>query len=68
VTRRQKNAQTEDPINLLLEHGLAEGLPQVPEMLMNTAMLKERRGHLRTDLYERSEGRNGYANGLKVRL
>jgi len=35
---------------------------------MNTAMLKERRGHLRTDLYERSEGRNGYANGLKVRL
>jgi hypothetical protein len=37
-------------------------------MLMNTAMLKERRGNLRTDLYERSEGRNGYANGLKVRL
>ena len=68
MTRHQKqNTQTEDPINLLLEHGLAEGLPQIAEMLMNTAMLIERSGHLRADLYERSEGRNGYANGLKDR-
>jgi putative transposase len=68
MTRHQKqNTQTEDPINLLLEHGLAEGLPQIAEMLMNTAMLIERSAHLRADLYERSEGRNGYANGLKDR-
>jgi len=68
MTRHQKqNTQNEDPINLLLKHGLAEGLPQIAEMLMNTAMLIERSTHLRADLYERSEGRNGYANGLKDR-
>lgn len=63
----ENNTQSEDPINLLLEHGLADGLPQIAEMLMNTAMLIERSAHLRADLYERSEGRNGYANGLKDR-
>lgn len=68
MTRHQQNnTQSEDPINLLLEHGLAEGLPQIAEVLMNTAMLIERSVHLRADLYERSEGRNGYANGLKDR-
>lgn len=63
----ENNTQSEDPINLLLEHGLADGLPQIAEMLMNTAMLIERSAHLRADLYERSQGRNGYANGLKDR-
>lgn len=68
MTRHQnKNTQTEDPINLLLEHGLADGLPQIAEMLMNAAMLIERSRHLRAGLYERSEDRNGYANGLKDR-
>jgi hypothetical protein len=47
MTRQQKqNTQTEDPINLLLERGLAEGLPQIAEMLTNTAML----AHLRAEL------------------
>jgi hypothetical protein len=60
MTRHQKqNTQTEDPTDLLLEHGLAGGLPQIAEMLMNTAMLRKRRGHLRADLYERSDGRKG---------
>jgi putative transposase len=36
-------------------------------MLMNTAMLIERSAHLRAGLYERSEERNGDANGLKDR-
>jgi hypothetical protein len=46
MTRHQThNTQSEDPINLLLEHGLAEGLPQIAEMLMNTAMLIERSSH-----------------------
>ena len=68
MTRHQKhNTHTEDPINVLLENGLSEGLPQIAEMLMNTAMLIERSIHLRADPYERSEGRNGYANGLKDR-
>jgi putative transposase len=34
---------------------------------MNTAMLIERSAHLGADLYERSEDRNEYANGLKDR-
>ena len=68
MTRHHKqDTHTEDPINLLLEHGLSEGLPQIAEMLMNAAMLIERSSHLRTDPYERSEGRNGYANGFKDR-
>jgi len=68
MTRHQnKNTQTEDPINLLLEHGLSDGLPQIAEMLMNAAMLIERSSHLRAGHYERSEERNGYANGLKDR-
>ncbi len=68
MTRHHKqNTQTEDPINLLLKHGLAEGLPQIAEMLMNAAMLIERSAHLCADPYERNEARNGYANGLKDR-
>ena len=63
----QQNTQTECPINLVLEHGLAEGLPQIAETLINPAMLIERSAHLRADRYERSEGRNRYANGLKDR-
>lgn len=63
----ENNTQSQDPINLLLEHGLADGLPQIAEMLVNTAMLIERSAHLKADLYERCEGRNGYANGLKDR-
>ena len=66
MTRHHKDTTlTEDPINLLLEHGLSDGLPQIAEMLMNAAMLIERSAHLKADLYERSEARNGYANGLK---
>ena len=45
MTRHHKqDTHTEDPINLLLEHGLSEGLPQIAEMLMNAAMLIERSG------------------------
>lgn len=68
MTRHHKNTtDPKDPINLLLEHGLSDGLPQIAEMLMNAAMLIERSAHLRAGLYERSEERNGYANGLKDR-
>ena len=68
MTRHHKDTTpTEDPINLLLQHGLSDGLPQIAEMIVNAAMLIERSAHLKADLYERSEGRNGYANGLKDR-
>jgi transposase-like protein len=68
MTKHQINdTLTEDSINLLLQHGLAEGLPLIAEMIINKAMLIERSVHLRADPYERSEERNGYANGLKDR-
>ena len=68
MTRHHKDTTpTEDPINLLLEHGLSDGLPQIAEMIVNAAMLIERSAHLKAGLYERSEARNGYANGLKDR-
>lgn len=63
----QHDTHSEDPINLLLKHGLSEGLPQIAEILMNAAMLIERSAHLRAGPYERNQERNGYANGLKDR-
>jgi hypothetical protein len=33
---------TNEAINLLLEKGLAEGLPKIAEMLLNAAMIIER--------------------------
>lgn len=58
---------TEDSINLLIEHGLAEGLPRIAELLLNAAMIIERSVHLGAKPFERSEERTGYANGLKDR-
>lgn len=68
MTRHQTHdSLSEDSINLLIEHGLAEGLPRIIEMILNAAMLIERNAHLGAGPYERSETRNGYANGLKDR-
>lgn len=52
-------------INLLFDYGIAEGMPRVAELLLNTAMLIERAQHLRAEEYQRSESRRGYANGFK---
>ena len=69
MTRHQKHdTLTEDSINLLLEFGLAEGLPRIAETLLNAAMILERTAHLRADPYERITERNGYANGMKSRI
>lgn len=37
----------DDLINLLLQDGLAEGIPKIAELLMNAAMLIERAKHKR---------------------
>ena len=58
---------TQDSINILIEHGLAEGLPRIAEMLLNAAMIIERSAHLGAGPFERSDERTGYANGLKDR-
>lgn len=56
-----------EPINTLLHHGLAEGLPRIAEMIINAAMILERAAHLGAGAYERAELRNGHANGFKPR-
>ena len=40
-------------------------MPELIEVLINTAMKAERSKHLKADLYERSDQRKGYANGYK---
>ena len=68
MTRHHKHdTLTEDSINILIEHGLAEGLPRIAEMLLNAAMIVERSAHLGAQPFERSDERTGYANGLKSR-
>lgn len=68
MTRHHKHdSLTEDSINLLIEHGLAEALPRIAEMLLNAAMIIERSAHLNAQPFERSENRTGYSNGLKDR-
>ena len=46
---------TQDSINVLIEHGLAEGLPRIAEMLLNAAMIIERSAHLGAGPFERSD-------------
>jgi transposase-like protein len=52
----------------LLEQIAAQGFDILPEMIrivMNAAMQSERQRYLGTEPYERSEGRQGHANGYK---
>lgn len=67
MTKPEQHTAHADPINLLLEHGLADGLPRIATMLMNAAMLLERTAHLQAQPHQRTEARNGYANGFKPR-
>lgn len=67
VTKPQNDTAASDPINLLLEHGLADGLPRIAEMLINAAMLLERTAHLQAAPHQRTGERDGHANGFKPR-
>jgi len=69
MTRHTTNQNTsiDDAIQLLLQEGYNNGLPQIAEMILNAAMLFERSSHLAANPYERSATRNGYANGFKGR-
>ena len=49
---------------VLFEKGF-EGLGSAVELLINEAMRIERERHLKASSYERTEARNGYANGFK---
>lgn len=58
------NTTYDDPIQLILDHGI-DGLKPAFELLLNTAMQLERAAFLGADRYERSSERSGYANGYK---
>ena len=67
MTGHDQNTATDDAINILLEHGLADGLPRIAEMILNAAMLLERAAHLQAAPHQRTGARVGYANGFKPR-
>jgi len=67
MTEQTNHTTSQDAINLLLDHGLGEGLPQIATMLMNAAMLLERAAHLGAQPGQRCESRTGHANGFKPR-
>lgn len=61
---RTHDTAAHDAINLILEHGL-DGLSEAFTVLLNQAMIAERTRHLNAAPHERSEGRDGHANGFK---
>ena len=63
-----QNTSLDNLIQLLFNEGYENGLPRIAEMILNAAMLFERRTHLSAQPYERCEKRNGYANGFKDRV
>ena len=54
-------------INILLNEGVSDGLVTITQMLMNAAMLLERERHIGAAPHQRTDERNGYANGFKPR-
>jgi len=67
MTGQTDDNLTRDSINLLLENGLADGLPRIAELLMNAAMIIERSAHLQAGPHQRTAERDGHANGFKPR-
>ena len=64
MTCQNNNSNFNAAIELLTENGL-DGLGDVMQILINNAMELQRRNHLNANPYERSEERQGYANGFK---
>lgn len=54
----------EKVLELICEQG-ADGFKEALRLLMNAAMVEEREKYLGAAAYERTEGRQGYANGYK---
>jgi transposase-like protein len=66
MTENPNQNLPEKALDAILDHGL-EGLPQALSILINQAMLIERQRHLGAASHERTEERDGYANGFKDR-
>lgn len=56
MSGQAKTTTTVDAIKTLLQHGLADGLPAIAEMILNAAMLVERADFLHAGPYERANG------------
>jgi transposase-like protein len=67
MSGHSESTTTDDAIKILLQNGLADGLPTIAEMILNAAMLIERAAHLQAGPYQRVESRGGHANGFKPR-
>ncbi len=64
MTRPSDNNRLNDAMELLMSHGFDE-MGQALKILLDTAMLIERERYLGAQHYERTEERQGYANGFK---
>jgi len=64
MTHQPHPSIARDLVELVSEHGF-EGMAQIMQQLVNECMLIERQDFLGVGPYERSEERNGQANGFK---
>ncbi len=64
MTRAVDNNRLHDAVELLISHGFEE-MGASLRILLNAAMLLERQQYLSAEPYERTEARQGYANGFK---
>lgn len=67
MTYRVEDNALEQVFELLADEGF-DGLGQALAVLLNEMMKMERSSHLQAGPYERSERRQGYANGFKFVL
>ena len=66
MTRQEKNTPIEEMLEEVIENGM-DGLANAISILVNEAMKVERSRVLGAELWQRTEGRKGYANGYKPR-
>ena len=64
MTCKTECTQFDLAMELLIDKGF-DGIAETFGLLMNSAMQIERSRHLKAGLYERKDGRLGYANGYK---
>lgn len=64
MTHRVQDNQFQDVCEMLNQHGF-EAMKDAMTVLINEAMLIERQNHIGVAPFERSENRQGYANGFK---
>lgn len=66
MTENPNQIIAENVLDPILNYGL-EGLPEAVALLLNHAMLIEREHHIGAGPYQRTEQRDGHANGFKGR-